>query len=184
MVLLTRIYTRTGDKGKSSLGDGSRLFKHHPRFEAIGDVDEANAALGLVKLYIEEPLKEKIAVIQNDLFDVGADLCMPEENQQKLRISPIQVEHLEKNIDAFNQGLQPLNSFVLPGGTIAAAYLHLARTVTRRAERRVSKLAEQESINKEILRYLNRLSDFLFVLSRYVNNKGDQDVLWKPGANR
>jgi cob(I)alamin adenosyltransferase len=184
MVLLTRIYTRSGDKGKTSLGNGVRLPKYHARFEAIGDVDEANAALGLVRLYVEEELNRKLAGLQNDLFDVGADLCMPEDNQPRLRILPNQVDQLEKSIDHFNQELQPLTSFVLPGGTIAASYLHLARTITRRAERRVTELADCENINPEIVRYLNRLSDLLFVLSRYLNDKGARDILWKPAENQ
>lgn len=184
MVLLTRIYTRSGDKGQTSLGNGTRLPKHHLRFKAMGDVDETNAALGLVRLYVDEIIDKRLADIQNDLFDVGADLCMPEDTQSRLRILPNQVEQLEKAIDHFNQDLQPLTSFILPGGTIAASYLHLARTITRRAERRVSELADHEDINSEILRYLNRLSDLLFVLSRYLNHKGANDVLWKPAENQ
>ncbi|MBL0941767.1 MAG: cob(I)yrinic acid a,c-diamide adenosyltransferase [Alphaproteobacteria bacterium] len=184
MVLLTRIYTRSGDKGKTSLGNGSRLPKHHLRFKAIGEVDETNAALGLVRLYVDEILDQRLAGIQNDLFDVGADLCMPDDTQPRLRVSATQVEQLEKDIDYFNQDLQPLTSFILPGGTIASSYLHLARTITRRAERRVSELAGHERINLEVLRYLNRLSDLLFVLSRYMNDKGASDVLWKPAENQ
>jgi cob(I)alamin adenosyltransferase len=184
MVLLTRIYTRSGDKGKTSLGNAVRLPKHHLRIEAIGEVDEANAAIGLVRLYVEETLEKKLAIVQNDLFDVGADLCMPDDDRSRLRILAYQVKQLEKSIDYFNEDLQPLTSFVLPSGTIAASYLHLARTITRRAERRVSELAEHENINPEILRYLNRLSDLLFVLSRYVNDKGAREVLWKPGENQ
>jgi cob(I)alamin adenosyltransferase len=187
MVRLTRIYTRGGDGGETSLGDGTRLSKHALRIEAYGTVDEANAAIGLARLHADAEADELLGRIQNDLFDLGADLCTPEGGRRQsgaLRLVPAQVERLEHEIDAMNATLAPLDSFVLPGGTAAAAHLHLARTVTRRAERLVSKLAAAEPVNPEALRYLNRLSDHLFVLSRRVNKGGTLDVLWRPGANR
>jgi cob(I)alamin adenosyltransferase len=187
MVKLTRIYTRGGDKGKTSLGDGTRVPKQSLRVEAYGTVDEANAAVGLARLHADTEADAMLARIQNDLFDLGADLCTPETGRRgagALRIVAAQVKRLESEIDAMNSELQPLNSFVLPGGTPAAAYLHLARTVTRRAERLTCALAEIEPVNPEVLKYLNRLSDHLFVLSRRVNGNGAQDVLWQPGATR
>src|SRR5580704_14151136 len=187
MVKLTRIYTRGGDKGKTSLGDGARVTKQSLRVEAYGTVDEANAAVGLARLHISGDDDAMLARIQNDLFDLGADLCTPEGGRRgagALRIAAAQVERLEREIDAMNATLAPLDSFILPGGTAAAAYLHLARTVTRRAERLVSELAGAERVNPEALKYLNRLSDHLFVLSRRVNDGGALDVLWVPGANR
>jgi cob(I)alamin adenosyltransferase len=191
MVRLTRIYTRGGDKGQTSLGDGSRAPKHSLRVAAYGTVDEANAAIGIARLHVVAgagaDAEAMLGHIQNDLFDLGADLCTPEtgrRNAGALRISPAQVERLEQEIDAMNASLRPLESFILPGGAAAAAYLHLARTVTRRAERLVSELAEAESVNPEALKYLNRLSDHLFVLGRRVNDNGAGDVLWVPGANR
>ncbi|AIK95537.1 cob(I)yrinic acid a,c-diamide adenosyltransferase [Candidatus Odyssella acanthamoebae] len=184
MVQLTRIYTRGGDKGKASLGDGTRIYKSDLRMEAIGSVDEANASLGLVMLHAESDIAKILFRIQNDLFDVGADLCMSDTTQPGLRIVASQVTWLEHQIDHFNESLSPLNSFVLPGGTQLAAYLHLARTIVRRAERVIVALSLQSQINLEVVRYINRLSDLLFVLSRYTNNKGLQDVLWVPGANR
>ena len=191
MVKLTRIYTRGGDKGKTSLGGGERVVKHHPRVAAYGTVDEANAAVGLARLHtaaLDDPEIDAIlGRIQNDLFDLGADLATPEvENPQypPLRIVSEQVERLEGEIDRLNAELQPLNSFVLPGGSPAAACLHLARTVARRAEREITLLAESEAINPEAVRYVNRLSDLLFVMSRTLNGKGAGDVLWQPGANR
>jgi cob(I)alamin adenosyltransferase len=187
MVRLTRIYTRGGDKGETSLGDGSRVAKHHLRVEAFGAVDEANAAIGLARLQAEGEVDAMLARIQNDLFDLGADLCTPEAGRKAegaLRIVASQVERLEHEIDALNAELKPLDSFVLPGGTPCAAALHLARTVARRAERLVVALAEAEKINPEALKYLNRLSDHLFVSSRWVNARGAGDVLWTPGANR
>jgi cob(I)alamin adenosyltransferase len=187
MVRLTRIYTRGGDGGETSLGDGSRVPKQALRVEAFGTVDEANAAVGLARLHAPAAADAMLARIQNDLFDLGADLCTPEDGRRAagaLRIVAAQVERLEHEIDTMNAELQPLNSFVLPGGTPCAAHLHLARTVARRAERLVAALAAAEKINAEALKYLNRLSDHLFVLSRHVNQRGAGDVLWQPGANR
>jgi cob(I)alamin adenosyltransferase len=187
MVLLTRIYTRGGDAGETSLGDGARVPKHALRVAAIGTVDEANAAVGLARLHAAGEDDAMLARIQHDLFDLGADLCTPEDGRRgagALRIVAAQVERLEAEIDAMNERLAPLNSFVLPGGSPCAAYLHLARTVSRRAERLVSELAAAEAVNPEALKYLNRLSDHLFVLSRHVNDDGAGDVLWQPGANR
>jgi cob(I)alamin adenosyltransferase len=187
MVRLTRIYTRGGDAGETSLGDGTRVAKHDLRVEAFGTVDEANAAIGLARLAAPPETDAMLARIQNDLFDLGADLCTPEEGSRAagaLRIQASQVERLEREIDALNAELKPLDSFVLPGGTPCAAHLHLARTITRRAERSVTALALRETVNGEALKYLNRLSDHLFVLSRHVNGKGVGDVLWTPGANR
>jgi cob(I)alamin adenosyltransferase len=192
MVRLTRIYTRGGDKGETSLSDGTRVKKHALRVEAVGTVDEANAVIGLARLETggSEALAGPDAMlgrIQNDLFDLGADLSTPEGGggaRGPLRILPSQVERLEHEIDAMNAELQPLDSFILPGGTELAAALHLARTVVRRAERLAVALTERETINPEAVKYLNRLSDHLFVLARAANDKGRSDVLWKPGANR
>jgi cob(I)alamin adenosyltransferase len=186
MVTLSQIYTRGGDQGRTSLGDGTRVAKHAGRVAAYGTVDEANAAIGLARLHTTGEPDAMLARIQNDLFDLGADLCRPGDvaDGKALRVGETQVERLENEIDALNAELQPLNSFVLPGGSAAAAYLHLARTVTRRGERLVCELAETESVNPAAIRYLNRLSDHLFVLSRWVNDKGAADVLWMPGANR
>lgn len=184
---LTRIYTRGGDKGKTSLGDGARVAKQSIRVEAYGTVDEANAAIGLARLHTAGDNDAMLARIQNDLFDLGADLCIPEASRRgegALRIVDSQVERLEREIDAMNAELSPLTSFVLPGGTPAAAYLHLARTVARRAERLMVELAQAETVSPAALKYINRLSDHLFVASRYANEKGAKDVLWKPGANR
>jgi len=187
MVRLTRIYTRGGDAGETSLGDGARVRKDHLRVEAFGTVDEANAAVGLARLSTAGEIDAMLARIQNDLFDLGADLCTPEDGRRAagaLRIQASQVARLEQEIDALNAALKPLDSFVLPGGTPAAAHLHLARTVTRRAERLVVALAAREAVNAEAVKYLNRLSDHFFVLSRHLNDKGAGDVLWTPGANR
>ena len=187
MVRLTRIYTRGGDGGETSLGDGSRVRKHALRVAAYGTVDEANAAIGIARLHADAEADAMLGHIQNDLFDLGADLCTPEDGRRgagALRMSGAQVERLEHEIDAMNAALRPLDSFILPGGSAAAAYLHLARTVTRRAERLVSELAQTEPVNPEALKYLNRLSDHLFVLGRRVNDNGARDVLWVPGANR
>jgi cob(I)alamin adenosyltransferase len=187
MVRLTRIYTRGGDSGETSLGDGARVPKHALRVAAYGTVDEANAVIGIARLHADGDADVMLGRIQNDLFDLGADLCTPEGSRRDagaLRIAAAQVERLEREIDAMNATLAPLDSFVLPGGTAAAANLHLARTVTRRAERLVSELAGSERVNPEALKYLNRLSDHLFVLSRRVNDGGALDVLWHPGANR
>jgi cob(I)alamin adenosyltransferase len=187
MVILSQIYTKGGDQGRTSLGDGTRVSKHTARVSAYGTVDEANATIGLARLHAAAEVDAILARVQNDLFDLGADLCRPGGDFGSgagLRVSESQVERLEREIDAMNAELAPLNSFVLPGGTPAAAFLHLARTVTRRAERLVCELAEAEAVNPAAVRYLNRLSDHLFVLSRWVNGKGAQDVLWVPGANR
>jgi cob(I)alamin adenosyltransferase len=185
MVLLNRIYTKGGDRGQTSLGDGSRVAKHEPRVEAYGTIDEANAAIGLARLHTEGEPDAMLARIQNDLFDLGADLCRPgTADDGKLRVSEAQVLRLEHEIDGMNERLLPLKSFILPGGEPAAAHLHQARTVIRRAERLVSRLMESEPVNPVALRYLNRLSDHLFVLSRVVNDGGALDVLWVPGAHR
>jgi cob(I)alamin adenosyltransferase len=185
MVQLTRIYTKGGDKGTTSLGTGKRVPKHDPRVAAYGTVDEANAVIGIVRLHAEGDLQAMLARIQNDLFDLGADLCRPDiDNQEGLRIVEAQVERLEREIDAMNAKLSPLNSFVLPGGTAAAAYLHQARTIVRRAEREMTALAEREPVNPAAIRYANRLSDHLFVAARAANDWGKGDVLWQPGANR
>ena len=186
MVRLTRIYTKTGDKGTTALGTGKRVPKHDARVEAFGTVDETNAAIGIARLHTSADADEMLARIQNDLFDLGADLCAPEEDGSKdrLRIIDAQVERLEREIDRMNAELAPLNSFVLPGGSAASAYLHLARTIARRAERGITRLAETELVNPAAVRYINRLSDHLFVMARWLNDKGAGDVLWKPGANR
>ena len=186
MVRLTRIYTKTGDKGTTALGTGKRVPKHDSRVEAFGTVDEANAAIGIARLHTKDDADAMLARIQNDLFDLGADLCAPEGEgaKDRLRIVDAQVERLEQEIDRMNAELAPLNSFVLPGGSAAAAHLHLARTIARRAERCITRLAEAEPVNPAAVRYINRLSDHLFVLARWLNGKGAGDVLWKPGANR
>ena len=202
MVRLTKIYTRTGDGGSTMLGDGSLVPKHHGRVEAYGTVDEANAAIAMIVSAIAadtnhgvdgktiRSIHEELIRIQNDLFDVGADLCVPldagEEEGTRLRVTSDQVVRLEQLIDRYNERLSPLNSFILPGGTNAAAHLHLARTVCRRAERAISLLiqAEPERTNPKTMVYMNRLSDLLFVLARVVNNWGGGDVLWKPGEHR
>ena len=187
MVKLNRIYTKTGDKGDTGLGDGTRVPKDSLRIAAYGTVDETNAAIGLARLHTTGEMDAMLARIQNDLFDLGADLCVPDTAKNAdgaLRMADSQVERLEKEIDAMNEDLSPLTSFVLPGGTPAAAYLHLARTVSRRAERLMVELAREENIGAPALKYINRLSDHLFVASRYVNDKGAKDVLWTPGANR
>lgn len=187
MVKLTKIYTRGGDKGETSLGSGRRVAKHDLRVQAYGTVDEANAAIGLARLHAHGAFDRMLARIQNDLFDLGADLCMPErehESDGALRVTSAQVKRLEDEIDAMNADLAPLESFVLPGGTPASAFLHLARTVVRRAERLMVELAEREPVGEAALAYVNRLSDHLFQLARTLNDKGAEDVLWTPGANR
>jgi len=191
MVKLTRIYTRGGDGGQTSLGDGARVAKHDPRVAAYGTVDEANATIGLARLHTEGALDAMLGRVQNDLFDLGADLCRPESvpgggdpARSALRINAAQVARLEAEIDAVNANMAELTSFVLPGGTPAAAYLHLARTVSRRAERDMTALAMAETVNPEAVRYINRLSDLLFVLARHANDDGAQDGLLEPGANR
>jgi cob(I)alamin adenosyltransferase len=185
---LDKIYTRTGDEGETSLGDGSRLPKFHLRVTAYGSIDEANSVIGLANLQVENTeVFQLLRHIQNDLFDVGADLCRPERpgtDKAPLRITEEQVTWLENKIDRFNAELEPLNSFVLPGGCPAAAHLHHARTVTRRAERDVVRLFADEPVNAAVLRYVNRLSDLLFVLARFLNDKGKEDVRWQPGLHR
>ena len=186
MVTLNKIYTRSGDKGETSLVGGQRVSKHSLRPEAFGEVDELNSLIGLVRIYsktnkiIDGTLKR----IQNELFDLGADLATPElNNDQKLnlRITSNQVSRIEKEIDLLNNNLQSLDSFVLPGGSELASWLHLSRTVARRTERKITKLASEEAINVEILHYINRLSDLLFVMARFANNNGKLDILWQPG---
>ena len=187
MVKLTKIYTRGGDAGETSLGDGARVRKDALRVEAYGTVDEANAIIGLARLHTDGLADEILSRVQNDLFDLGADLCRPEDGRKGeggLRISAGQVERLENEIDRLNADLAPLESFVLPGGTAAAAHLHQARTVARRAERLTVTLAAQEAVNEQAVKYLNRLSDLLFVMARHCNDQGALDVLWTPGANR
>lgn len=189
MVTLSRIYTRTGDAGETALGDGRRVAKDHPRVAAYGSVDELNAALGLLVACGNVPAEaELLRTIQNDLFDVGADLCVPpaanEPPGARLRITPEQVVRLEQAIDRLNANLHPLKSFVLPGGTPAAAWCHLARTVCRRAEREVITLGHGEPVSPQVIIYLNRLSDLLFVLARVYNDQGRADVLWQPGKTQ
>jgi cob(I)alamin adenosyltransferase len=185
---LDKIYTRSGDDGRTSLGDGARLPKFHVRVAAYGTVDEANSVVGITLLALEdEDIRDIVLRIQNDLFDLGADLCRPEREHRKaepLRVSDAQVTWLEQTIDKYNAVLQPLDSFVLPGGSRASACLHHARTVVRRAERYTTDIAYQEPVNPAALRYVNRLSDLLFVLARYVNDKGRADVVWQPGRHR
>ncbi len=192
MVVLNRIYTRTGDDGTTALGSGERVAKTARRVEAYGTVDETNAAIGLARALLGDgdgELLERLARIQNALFDLGADLCVPDRGdaaaRPALRIAQTQVDRLEAEIDEMNAELSPLRSFVLPGGRPAAAQLHVARTVSRRAEREMIRLAAEvgETISAEALKYVNRLSDFLFVASRYVNDRGAADVLWVPGKN-
>ena len=185
---LDKIYTRTGDEGKTSLGDGTRLAKFDLRVTAYGEIDEANSALGVAMLHIQDPdVRAVLLHIQNDLFDLGADLCRPSSKgtaSQPLRVTPAQVLWLEQTIDRFNAPLAPLTTFVLPGGTPAASYLHLARTVTRRAERSVVELADRQpdTVNPAVLHYLNRLSDLLFVLARYSNDEGRVMCSGPPGC--
>lgn len=186
---LDKIYTRTGDEGKTSLGDGSRLQKFHPRVTAYGSIDEANSVIGVANLHVKDAeILQLLRHIQNDLFDVGADLCRPDlpgAEKPLLRITEEQVTWLENQIDRFNADLEPLSSFVLPGGSPASAYLHLARTVARRAERDVARLfADESAVNAAVLRYVNRLSDLLFVLARFLNDQGKNDVRWQPGLHR
>jgi len=187
MVHLGRIYTKSGDDGTTGLGDGERRAKHDLRIAAYGTVDEASSAIGLALAHgAHEELAGILRSVQNDLFDVGADLCVPGVGGEKLRIRPLYTERLEGWIDEHNAALEPLNTFVLPGGEPVAAWLHMARTVCRRAERIVSELGtvEGEELNPEVLRYLNRLSDLLFVLARVANDGGRKDVLWKPGQTQ
>ena len=192
MVVLNKIYTRTGDDGTTALGTGERRKKYDLRVAAYGTIDETNAAIGVARLYTvgEHSIHSALSRIQNDLFDVGADLCTPGKGKgpggARLTVTEAQVIWLEGEIDRFNAELAPLKSFVLPGGSAAAAYLHLARTVCRRGERLIAELADKtgEAVTPELLKYVNRLSDFLFVASRRANDKGARDVLWIPGRNR
>jgi cob(I)alamin adenosyltransferase len=192
MVVLSKIYTRTGDDGTTALGSGRRVAKYDLRVEAYGTLDEANAAIGVARLHTRERhavLDAMLARIQNDLFDLGADLCFPDETKDargRLQVTDAQVARLEGEIDALNQELAPLRSFVLPGGSPAASHLHLARTIARRAERLMVALAARpgETVGEAALRYINRLSDFLFVAARSANDKGKLDVTWVPGKNR
>ncbi|QCI99885.1 cob(I)yrinic acid a,c-diamide adenosyltransferase [Agrobacterium larrymoorei] len=195
MVKLNKIYTRTGDDGTTALVSGPRRAKHDLRVESYGDVDETNSVIGMARLHTKElpELDAMLFRIQNDLFDLGADLATPDDGKplsyEPLRIIESQVSRIESEIDALNEGLEPLKSFVLPGGSAAAAYLHLARTVSRRAERRMVELSrlEGEAVSDAALKYINRLSDFLFVAARFANHAGDAaklDVLWVPGQNR
>ncbi len=193
MVVLNKIYTKTGDDGTTGLGSGERVKKFDGRIAAYGTVDEANAAIGMARLHLagKEPVVDAmLARIQNDMFDLGADLCVPDRGEklsyEPLRITDTQVTRLENEIDQLNADLKPLRSFVLPGGSPGAAALHVARTVSRRAERHMVELAAnpKEPVSDAALKYINRLSDFLFVASRYVNDRGAGDVLWVPGKNR
>ncbi|MEP5760483.1 MAG: cob(I)yrinic acid a,c-diamide adenosyltransferase [Litoreibacter sp.] len=190
MVVLSKIYTKTGDKGETALGNGERVAKHSIRVDAYGTVDETNATVGLARLHAQGEMDTQLSAIQNDLFDLGADLCRPDMGNDAqaeyppLRLSDVQVERLETEIDAMNVALQPLRSFVLPGGSALAAHLHLCRTVSRRAERLSVELSTIETVNSAAIKYLNRLSDWFFVASRIANNDGKADVLWVPGANR
>lgn len=190
MVVLNKIYTRTGDAGQTALGDGTRVSKTSARVAAYGTVDELNATLGMARLHATGEMAAALARIQNDLFDLGADLCRPdmerdaEAEYTPLRILPAQVDRLEAEIDAMNGKLEPLRSFILPGGSALSAHLHLCRTVARRAERMTVALAALEGINESALRYLNRVSDWLFVAGRIANDDGTADVLWVPGLTR
>lgn len=187
MVVLNRIYTKTGDGGETALGSGKRVPKDDLRIEAYGTVDETNAVIGVARLHAAPGLDVMLARIQNDLFDLGADFAVPEEEGQtfeRLTVTDAQVERLEREIDTMNAQLAPLRSFVLPGGSASAAHLHVARTVCRRAERLAVALSRREKVNGGAIRYLNRLSDFLFVAARFANLEVPGDVLWTPGANR
>ncbi|PIE14263.1 MAG: ATP:cob(I)alamin adenosyltransferase [Rhodobacterales bacterium] len=190
MVVLSKIYTRTGDAGQTALGNGKRVSKTAPRVNAYGTVDETNATVGIARLHSSGEMDERLALIQNDLFDLGADLCRPEMDKDAeaefppLRLADSQVERLESEIDQMNKGLETLRSFILPGGSALAAHLHLCRTVSRRAERLAVELADQQDINPAAVKYLNRLSDWFFVAARVANENGASDVLWVPGANR
>ena len=193
MVTLNRIYTRTGDAGTTALGTGTRVPKHNTRIAAYGTVDETNSTIGVARLRLsaaDAAVDAMLLRIQNDLFDLGADLCTPDDGidrgYEPLRVSDTQVKRLESEIDTLNSELDPLKSFVLPGGTEAAAALHVARTVSRRAERLMVELSGEkgEMVSEPALRYVNRLSDFLFVAARYVNDRGKADILWTPGENR
>jgi len=190
VVVLNKIYTKTGDAGETALGNGARVAKHSLRVNSYGTVDELNATVGLARLHAEGQADDMLAMIQNDLFDLGADLCRPdmekdhESEYPVLRMSAAQVERLESELDEMTQAVEPLRSFILPGGSPLAAHMHLCRTVARRAERLTVELATVESINPSAVKYLNRLSDWFFQASRIANDDGRNDVLWVPGANR
>jgi len=190
MVVLNKIYTKTGDAGETALGDGQRVAKYALRVEAYGTSDETNATVGLARQHADGEMDAALARIQNDLFDLGADLCRPNMEKDSdaeyapLRMTSAQTQRLEAEIDVMNDALEPLRSFVLPGGSPLAAALHLSRTVSRRAERAIVHLATQESVNEDAVKYANRLSDWFFVASRIANSNGTADVLWVPGANR
>lgn len=187
MVKLDKIYTRGGDKGETSLTDGTRTKKYAPRVEAYGSIDESNSIIGIARLHTNGENDEMLSRIQNDLFDLGADVSLPmgtKFEEHALRINEKQIERLENEIDHMNADIAPLTSFVLPGGSPASAYLHQARTVVRRAERLLVHVSEKEEISQFTIQYLNRLSDHLFVMSRKTNNNGKEDVLWVPGQNR
>ena len=187
MVKLNKIYTRTGDDGETSLVNGMRVSKHARRPSAFGEVDEANSVIGLARLHCKSESREAadamLSRIQNDLFDLGADLATPDTGGPALRVTSVQVARLEAEIDMMNANLEPLNSFILPGGSDVSAWLHLARTVARRAERQMTELASEEVVNETAMQYINRLSDHLFVLARNLNENGKTDVLWRPGEN-
>lgn len=190
MVVLNKIYTKTGDAGETALGNGARVAKHSMRVTAYGTSDELNSFVGVARLIADGDLDASLARIQNDLFDLGADLCRPDMEQDAeaeyppLRMASAQVDRLESEIDAMNDVLEPLRSFILPGGSALSAHLHVCRTVARRAERLCVELATMEAINSDAVKYLNRLSDWFFVAARIANNDGKDDVLWVPGANR
>lgn len=190
MVVLNKIYTRTGDKGDTALGNGERVAKHSARVTAYGTVDETNATVGMARLHATGDMADALARIQNDLFDLGADFCRPgmekdaDSEYPPLRMNDAQVDRLEAEIDVMNADLTPLRSFILPGGSPLATHLHLCRTVSRRAERLAVELATLETVNQAAVKYLNRLSDWFFVAGRVANNNGRDDILWVPGANR
>lgn len=190
MVVLNKIYTRTGDKGDTALGNGDRVAKHSARVTAYGTTDELNAFVGVARMHADGALDQQLSLIQNDLFDLGADLCRPDmasdaqAEYPPLRVTDAQTDRLETEIDAMNADLAALRSFILPGGSALAAQLHVCRTVARRAERLATELATVEDVNPAVVRYLNRLSDWFFVAARVANDNGATDVLWVPGANR
>lgn len=190
MVVLNKIYTRTGDKGSTALGNGDRVAKHDARVNAYGTSDELNATVGVARLHATGAMDLQLSAIQNDLFDLGADLCRPdlakdaEAEYPPLRMVEAQVTRLEQEIDVMNADLDPLRSFILPGGSALSAHLHICRTVARRAERLATELSEVAEVNSHVVTYLNRLSDWFFVAARVANNNGTDDVLWVPGANR
>jgi len=193
MIKINKIYTRSGDTGKTRLGDGSVVPKHALRVEAYGNIDEANSYIGLAISSMNNATNREVEIIniltqiQSDLFDLGADLCKPnletDDNQKRISISEKQLINLENKIDIYNTNLESLNSFILPGGSLPSSHLHLARTIVRRAERTITYLADKEAINPFIIKYINRLSDFLFVIARILNNNGKDDILWKPNVN-